>query len=160
MITIELDDRDVAAAMRGLAQQLGNLRPAYQDIGEYLITSTRRRFASGTGPDGVPWMPNTALTLSRKKGTKPLIGETRRLGSEIALHVDNDSASVGSNLIYAAPQQFGALRGQYGRTKRNGPIPWGNIPARPFIGVSNDDATAVLDIVSEHIQSAFDNATS
>jgi hypothetical protein len=36
------------------------------------------------------------------------------------------------NCQFCGSQQFGAKQGQFGRGKRNHPIPWGDIPARPF----------------------------
>lgn len=154
-ITIELDTREVTDAISALVARMRDPRPLMQDIGEVMVQSTKNRFGAGIGPDGAAWEPNTALTLSRKKGTKPLIGESHRLGNEITYALDGDGAgvSIGSNLIYAATQQFGADQGAFGRSKRGGPIPWGNIPARPFLGLADDDATAVLDIVQEHLES-------
>lgn len=158
-ITIDMDSSPVAKALGGLAAQMSDLRPVMQDIGEYLVVSTKERFPAGTGPSGVPWPENSPVTLARKKGTRPLIGETKRLGDEILAHVGDDNVEVGSNLVYAATQQFGAAQGQFGRTKRNGPIPWGNIPARPFLGLSDRDEQSILDIVQEHLELALDDGT-
>jgi phage gpG-like protein len=58
---------------------------------------------------------------------------------------------VGSSLEYAAVQQLGARRGQFGRTRRGAPIPWGDIPARPYLGISQADSSAILDIISQYL---------
>jgi phage gpG-like protein len=55
---------------------------------------------------------------------------------------------------YAAVQQFGAVAGALGRNKRGSPIPWGNIPARPFLGVSAQDKVEVLEILQEALLGA------
>jgi len=34
------------------------------------------------------------------------------------------------------------------------PIPWGDIPARPFLGLSDEDRSGILDIVSEALAAA------
>jgi len=68
MIKIEIDDRQVLDALRRLQKAAADLRPAFQDIGEYLVDATKRRFAAGTAPDGAPWAPNRPATLARKKG--------------------------------------------------------------------------------------------
>ncbi|MBY0349775.1 phage virion morphogenesis protein [Tabrizicola sp.] len=65
-----------------------------------------------------------------------------------------DSLQWGSPMIYATTQQFGAAQGAFGRTARNGPIPWGTIPARPFLGLSPEDETNILDTLSEWLQRA------
>jgi phage gpG-like protein len=66
-------------------------------------------------------------------GKKPLIGATRDLSTKFNPTVIGDNlVTVSSPMVYAATQQFGAKQGQFGRGKRNHPIPWGDIPARPF----------------------------
>ena len=66
-----------------LAARLGNPRPMNQEMAEYLLVSTKDRFPAGVDPDGVKWAPNRPSTLARKKGNRPLIGESKRLGTEI-----------------------------------------------------------------------------
>lgn len=48
----------------------------------------------------------------------------------------------------------GARKGQFGRTSRGAPIPWGNIPARDFLGVSADDRVGIVDVLRRHIRGA------
>ncbi len=152
MITIEIDDREIQAALRRLQQQIGDLTPVMQEIGEYLVQSTKDRFARGEAPDGTPWAPNSPVTLARKKGNRPLIGESRRLSSEIFYGAGRDFVEVGSALEYAAVQQFGARAGQFGKTRRGAPIPWGPIPARRFIGLSDDDRHNILTLIALHLR--------
>lgn len=162
--------RDEATpALRRLQALIDDLTPAMQEIGEVLIASTKERFVSGTAPDGTPWAPKTPATIAayRRRGdtvsTRPLIGPTGRLGREITATSSSRSVEVGSNLIQSAVMQFGAAKGAFGRTSRGAfgtsevgdPIPWGNIPARPFLGVSDQDERNILDIVEEHLQGAW-----
>lgn len=155
MIEIKYDDRDAQAALARLAKQVGDLTPALRSVGEYLIRSTKQRFRSGTAPDGRHWAANSPVTLARKKGTRPLIGESRRLGNEIAYEVSAHELRLGSSLEYAAVQQLGARRGAFGKNKRNHPIPWGDIPARPFLGLSEADQHELIDILQEHLEEAL-----
>ena len=143
-------------------------------IGERLTETTKRRFETSTGPDGRRWAPNSRATYealaNRGKGNfrkkdgklgakgagvvmskKPLIGESKALSTTIDYQADATSVTIGSPMEYAAVQQFGAVQGALGRTKRNGPIPWGNIPARPFLGVSPTDRTDILEILQNHL---------
>ena len=55
---------------------------------------------------------------------------------------------------YAGTHQFGAKKGQYGSTSRGQPIPWGDIPAREFLGLSDDDESEIVDIVSGYLAGA------
>lgn len=156
MITIELADREVLDYLHQLRLRVGDMRPALQEIGEYMIQSTRARFGTGTAPDGTEWAENSPLTVSRKKGTQPLIGETKRLSTEFSYFIGNHELTFGSPLEYAAIQQFGAGQGEFGRGKyeiRNGsfPIPFGDIPARPFIGISDQDQVEILDIIHGYL---------
>jgi phage virion morphogenesis protein len=150
MITVEFNDRGILDVLRALEQRTSDLTPALQDIGEYLTTSTKDRFASSTAPNGTPWGQNSDVTLSRKRGTKPLIGETRRLSNEFNYFIGNNELTFGSSLEYAAVQQFGADQGEFG----NG-SPWGDIPARPFIGISDDDQVEILDIINSYLASSI-----
>lgn len=160
MISISVTDTAVQTMLNGIARRLGDMTPAMQDLGEALAEGTKQRFAVGADWDGTPWMPNTQTTVLNylgrtkgnfkkdgqlsKKGTarlmgkEPLTGETRSLRSTIFYQASASSVTIGSPMIYAATQQFGALRGAFGRTSRNAPIPWGNIPPRPFLPMRRD----------------------
>ena len=62
---------------------------------------------------------------------------------------------VGSTRIYAGTHQFGAQRGAYGTNTKGAPIPWGDIPARPFLGVSDADKKTILEIINKHLQKSI-----
>lgn len=168
MITITLEDHAVQAALDKLRARLADMTPVMADIGEELVARTKDRFASSTGPDGQPWAPNRPSTVAAylgrfsgsfkkdgslsKKGQarsgskKPLIGESRMLSQQISAQADRSSVVVGSSRIYAGTQQFGAKQGAFGRTRRGGPIPWGDIPARPFLPVTPDHTLYAAEI--------------
>lgn len=151
---VEVDNRDVLAMLARLQEAAIDLTPAFRDIGEYLIDSTRRRFAAGVAPDGTPWAPNRPSTLARKSGAQPLIGESKRLSREFSYQASADALEFGSSLEYAATQQFGAAKGKFGKTSRGAPIPFGDIPPRPYIGLAEEDSAAILAILGEHLTGA------
>jgi phage virion morphogenesis protein len=155
-IKIEVDNRRIKAALKRLADAGKDLEPALRDIGEYMINATKERFARSEAPDGTSWEPNMPSTLSRKKGDKPLIGESKRLSSEISYALAGDEVEIGSSLEYAAVQQFGADKGEFGYTSRGAPIPWGDIPARPFLGISDADEQEILAIIGDHIMKSVE----
>jgi phage gpG-like protein len=41
---------------------------------------------------------------------------------------------------------------QFGGTKSQFPHLWGDIPARPFVGVSDADKAAILDVISRRLE--------
>lgn len=152
MIEIKIDNTAVLQALERLSKLAENPRPALLAIGEELVKSTKQRFANSTAPDGKTWQANSPVTLKRKKGTKPLIGETGSLASQIHYAVTGDTLVVGSTMEYAAVQQFGAAQGRFGQNKRKAPIPWGNIPARPFLGISTEDEAMISDVIGDYLK--------
>ena len=83
MITIKINDSEPQRALINLVERLQNPRPMLEEIGEYLVKSTKERFASGTAPDGTKWKPNTQATflefLRRKGGATVRRGGEKRL---------------------------------------------------------------------------------
>lgn len=164
-VDIQLDDARVQATLQRLERAAVNPAPALKAVGEALVDSTKQRFLQSIGPDGKPWAPNapsTFVTLLRRykgsfgkdgrvsargaaraSGKKPLIGETRSLSTTINYRVSGNAVEIGSPMEYAAVQQFGARKGAFGSTRRGAPIPWGDIPARPYLGVSAGDAQII-----------------
>lgn len=173
MITFEMSDQEVRQALSSLAESAENPRPLLEQIGELVVDSTKQRFATSTAPDGSRWAENSEITLlgyinqykgSRRKdggltqkgakrlgGKKPLIGETGSLATMIVYQVNGSGLIVGSPMEYAAAHQFGMKKGYAGATKRGSPIPWGDIPAREFLGISDQDSQNILAKISDYL---------
>ncbi len=138
-----------------------------KSIGEYLTATTQDRFRTSTAPDGKKWQENSLVTLwntledrhFRKDGTvnkrgqkrfnskKPLIGVGQTGGTlqdSIHYQLGNGEVFVGSNMIYAPMQHYGGKKSDF-------PHLWGDIPARPFLGLSLADEQEITEIVKEHI---------
>src|SRR5699024_16781 len=113
-------------------------------------------FASKTAPDGTPWPANAESVVAQKGRNDPLIGESKRLSREIHYRARDALLEIGSSLEYAAAQHFGMAQGAAGHTARGAPIPWGDIPARPFLGLSADDRRELLEIIEEHMREGWD----
>lgn len=80
-------------------------------------------------------------------GKRPLIGHTSDLSRQIYAEIEgNDTLYIVSTVPYAATQQFGAKRHQF-----EGKAPWGDIPARPFLGLSKSDRENILDIIEDFL---------
>ncbi|MDI5994416.1 phage virion morphogenesis protein [Pseudomonas sp. MDMC216] len=144
MIQTRVDNQRVLDALNGLMKHAQDVRPALQDMGEYFIESTKRRFATKTAPDGTRWEDNSSVTEERKGKNDPLIGESRRLSNEIHYRATATTLEWGSSLVYAGMQQFGGLKAAY-------PHLWGNIPKREFLGMSSEDEAMALEILQEHL---------
>lgn len=169
MITIQVTDREVLDMLGELHRRCDDLQPAMKEIGEDIVASTKRRFADGVDPDGNEWKANSTETTIpfylaafggsyKKDGTlsktgaarsgakKPLIGQTKALGTTINYQLDgNSGVRIGSPMVYAAMQQFGGI------TSPNSMIPGKTIPARPFLGISEADKANILDIIGSYL---------
>lgn len=157
MIRIEFNDRDAETAITGLGLLFDDLTPVMEEIGETLVASTTDRFKAGTAADGSPWKPKSAATLAKyAKGkdrvdSRPLHGPSLSLSRTIFHQAGARQVEVGSNRVYAAMMHFGGAKSAF-------PHLWGDIPARPFLGVSDDDRTAILEIVGEWFERAAGGA--
>jgi phage virion morphogenesis protein len=167
MITIQVNDKQVLDVLAAMISRSKDLRPALNEIGMDMVLSTKQRFKDAISPGGVPWEENKQVTIDRyldlfggsykkdgslsKKGAvragskKPLTGETKVLQNGINYQlVGSTGVSIGSPMVYAAMQQFGGTKAQF-------PHLWGDIPARPFLGMSDADKTNILDIIGSYL---------
>lgn len=128
-------------------------------IGEGLRTSVMERFDRGESPEGQKWKPSIR---AEEAGGKTLV-KTAALKSSIHLKSDGRGLAVGTNDIRAATHQFGdtrtikAKKGKYLRFQVAGN--WRSvksvtvhIPARPFLGISEDDGNEIREILESALE--------
>lgn len=167
MITVQINDQQVQAALNRVAASLADMSPLMGDLGEMLLASTQDRMLRGEQPDGAAFAPRSQTTLDRYAkleqtyGPVPLFksGEMRQ---QLAYRPGPDYLELSSNAIQSAVMQFGAKQGAFGafigKDKRGRDhfhsIPWGDIPARPFLGLSEQDKTDILAEIAEWIGGA------
>lgn len=142
------DDTEVVRAFQRLQRAVGDISPALKEIGEDLVESTKQRFSSGVGPDGEQWKDNSQVTIERKGRNKPLIDEGTLMAEIHKQLIGTDTLEVGSPMKYAAMQQFGGSKSEF-------PFLWGDIPERPFLGVSDDDEAKILRTVDEYLMGSI-----
>jgi len=143
VITVDVEDRELAAALRRLTQAAGpGLGTAMREIGEEMVLATQARFATQAAPDGTAWAPlSPRYAASPRKRRSPDILVLRGyLQGLIRYDASADAVSWGTDRIYGAAHQFGR--------------PEKNLPARPFLGLSGDDRRTVLAIIDEHLARA------
>lgn len=124
-----------------LLQNLKNTKPLLNEIGKYLVNSTRERISlTKTAPDGSIWKQwSPATALARKKdGTASggLLYRTGALANSISYKVSNDEVEITASAKYASFLQLGTSR----------------MPARPFLGISLDDSNAIGEIIKRQIK--------
>lgn len=179
-ITFEFDDARVQAVLDRIAAGVSDPAPLLKAWGEDLVESTKQRFATSTAPDGSVWPTNSQATfdayLARLSGSyseegkrtgtkkgylnkdgrlaakgittitgkKPLIGLGKTLSTTIYYRVEGDTLYVGSPQVYAAMQQFGGSKADF-------PNLWGDIPARPFLGLSDQDVITIESTAADYL---------
>ena len=145
MITVEIKDDEITSSLLKLGAALTDMSPVMASIGEALVASAKKRFPEGVSPDGAKWAPKSKAT--RSPDPRPLFGPSKMLSSQIFAISSAESVEVGSNRVYAAMMQFGGTKEAY-------PHLWGNIPARPFLGISDEDRTEVLATIADYLTAA------
>ena len=164
-IKLSAEDKETVRLLGGLVQQLSNLKPAMQDIGEIVRTSVERNFAARGRP---AWKPSIRARLSGGE----TLSDTARLRRSFTVRATERSVAVGTNVEYAAVHQFGAKKGSFGVVTasvrehlrkvagkevtvkahtRKQILPWGDIPARPFLMVQDEDWPEINAAILGHI---------
>lgn len=158
-MTINFDASELERVLHNAANHLTHTAPLMEDISRQLVTETKLNFDFGGRP---AWAGLSPVTLARRAhGGGAILQDSGELKGSIKATHSNDTATVGSNLKYAPTHQFGARQGEFGRSDRNTPLPWGDIPARPFIpmdkngDISYDGFLAVREVVNSYLAGSF-----
>lgn len=140
-----IDDADMRGKVEELIGRMTNREGFFKNVGEHLLTSVSDNFDGEHSPDGTPWQRLSPVTIGlrlQRHGNAPLtiLRVSGGLAGSINYEADNDAVRVGSAKVQAAVQHFG---GEAGRNKKV------TIPARPYLGMSADDADAIFEIAED-----------
>lgn len=128
----------------------GDLTPLMQAIGAVLENNTRQRFANKKSPDGTNWaelLPQTVQYKKNKRVSKKgvtavgILVESGDLFRSIASQASNGRLEVGTDRQYGIFHQIGM----------------NNMPARPFIGVGDDDRDEVNNVINDYLRSLIND---
>lgn len=147
MVRIEIKDAAVLAAFARIDAGLTDKSDLMNDIGQALAASTKERIERGVTPEGTSFAPRSQATLDiyADQGISPAGGPLRRrddMRGGIHHEYGPDHAEIGSNAVQAAMMHFGGSKSAF-------PNIWGDIPARPFIGISEEDRIEVQELVED-----------
>jgi len=155
---IEFDAEKVLATLADLQERAEDLTPLMSELAGILEDASERAFQNEQDPEtGAAWARLSATTKAKR--SDPLASILQDSGSLVgSLTTDHDarSATVGFAEKYASTHHHGAAKGEFGETSRGAPIPWGEIPARPIVGIGESDRSEIRDAVSHYISSAFE----
>jgi len=154
---VEIVDAQISAAFAQLQERLTDLSPAMRAISLDLVGGVEDAFAREADPvTGEPWDPLSPLTIRRREmeGRWPgkILQQTGRLAASITPSHSGTEAAAGTNDVRAGVLQFGAVAGDFGSTPAGRPLPFGDIPARPFLGLSEEVRGDILDLLAKYLQ--------
>lgn len=142
--TIDTVTPTLQHAMRSLRGESRDL--LLNDIGEYLLRSTRDRNKTQRSPTGQPWKPLSPAYKKykdrKRPGVRMLVFDFHMQGDQLSYQVAGDNLFVGTNAVYGARHQFGD-EGDDG------------MPARPWLGLSAEDQEEIELIVDDHLMGLF-----
>lgn len=179
-VTLEFDAVAALAVVNEVAAALADPAPMLRDIGEFLLIAHDQRFASQASPDGTPWQALSPAYLKRKKKNRDkILVLDGFLKNTLRYQVNNNELLFGTNRIYGAMMHFGgsidvAARSQQAYFRQDGKTgDVGNqfvskrksnfaqwvtigaytiqIPARPWLGISDDDNYAIAGIATRYL---------
>ncbi len=154
-VEINLQHADQAiAGLSHIVAKLDNPTPMWDVIGAYGEVSTVNRFRDEAGPDHNPW-PKSLRVLATGGQT---LTDSSRLRNSFTHNVVGNGVEWGTNVEYAAIQQFGGvikaktskgLRWKYKAAGAN-QSSWATkmevtLPPRPFLGVNAEDEMIILE---------------
>jgi len=139
--------------------QLSNSQELMEAVGEAWVSGTIERFEQGVGPDGEAWK---ASRRAEEEGGQTLVKDSH-LKSSINSEASPSTVFVGtSNEVYGAIHQFGGeIKPKSGSKlafEVGGKKVFANkvdIPARPYIGISEEDQEEAKAMVTAFMQEAF-----
>ena len=165
LIRAEIEDSGIRAKLMALIALGQDPSEALRDIATLGENSTRERFRMQIGPDGNRWKPlKTGLfeggffgkkhlrkdgrirksAINRALGRK-ILTRDGHLGDSITARSSSQYAEWGTNRVYGAIHQLG---GKAGRGRKV------TIPARPYLGVNDENAADILNLLSDRIEGA------
>lgn len=130
------------------ARRMADRQLLLETAGEALVSSTKKRFEDGEDPNGKKWEPSGRAWRegSEDGGFGKTLSDTGRLRDSIDAITISDGVMVGSNVAYARIHQLG---GKAGRGRKV------TIPARPYLGVSQEDSDEIEATVADFVAGVF-----
>lgn len=127
-----------------LAQRVADKRPLLDMLGGVVESQTRRRLSHDKeGPNGEPWPDWSENYKATRRSGHHLLENEGTLIDSVHYMVRGDAVEVGSGMVYAAIHQFGGA--EAGKPE---------IPARPWLGVSEDDGAEIDEVLGDWLGSA------
>lgn len=163
MIKVVNNSAIVIKGLEKLAKNSIDTRSLMLEIAEDMKTKVDFRFRQTKNPNGEAWALLSPVTVAMRRGGSKPLNDTGELKASITSKATRTAAIVGTNKEYAAYQNFAVKKGELGTTevtetvrehtrrrrgrtervrqhtrRREVSSPWGDKPAREFIGFSRN----------------------
>lgn len=149
MIELEFKSSAIEDALAHSAASIDDKSKLMNQIGAQLVRSAKDRAIAGVDVNGAPFIGRSQATLDRyaAEGISHIstLRQSGEMVSQIFHSYDAQETEVGSNAVQAAMMQFGGSKSTY-------PHLWGDIPARAFLGISQQDEVDIYEIIGEWLE--------
>lgn len=169
---VEIDDGRLQEVLARRIERCENKQQALRAVGAIVRESIRTNFREGGRPE--KWEPSRRSSAEAIPGRRiGTLRDTNRLMNSFTIRADQNRVVVGTNVEYAATHQYGAKKFSFGTVVAKVPahyrtvrgkftiqvkahdrkmkLPWGDIPARPFMHIQTDDIRDIEEILAAHI---------
>jgi len=183
LISVKIDDRELQRAIKRKLKECDDLTPLMRRLSGVMADAVEENFEQEGRPQWAALSPRTIKSRTRQGHWPGRILQLRgRLAASIVTDHTRDSAKIGTNLVYAAIQQFGGTIKQSARMRimhftqaKSGKIGGGDrfakagkatygrrtmgkagsikIPARPFLSFGNGDLKKMRRMAEEYVAS-------
>jgi phage gpG-like protein len=137
--------RALSKRLDGLVKRARDMGPYFQDAGQYLVNATQHRILrSKRGPNGEKWPALSQMTIDMKGHSTPLYHSGELARSIHVLAYDQSGVIISSTAPYAELMQKGFYPTS-GLTKGK------TIPARPFMGISDQNVKVLSSMLKEYV---------
>ncbi len=152
-----MDELEDALQRLGEAIAPGTNHDLLSEIGLEAVAAVREKFAAETAPQhvvnmggaeaeaGNPWAP-LAETTVRKKGHDIILIDTGALEDSVHHEVDGDRVLVGTDIAEGGTGPYPVFL-QEGTAQ---------MPARPFMGVDDEDLERIAEQAATYLEARFD----
>jgi phage gpG-like protein len=148
--------RRIEDALRQLSETMNPQmkRQLLDRIGKIYLDYTVENYEKHRSPQRKRWTKNKDSTLKKRRsigsyGDGDVGFMTGDLYFSLKSEVRGDSVFVGTDIIYGRTFHFLIKKGAFGINSRGQSIPWGDIPARPFLGRNERADKKVLDMMND-----------
>ncbi|TQI78708.1 phage virion morphogenesis protein [Serratia fonticola] len=154
--TLSFNSQSALDALLNLEAKLDNPAPMFAEMGEELLDIHQARFDAQISPEGVPWTPlQPWYRDSKPRNQEKILTLDGTLRNTLRYQVRATELLFGTDRPYGAAHHFGAIiKPKTAQALNVGGrlVKKVELPARPWLGLSNADGVLLIDIARSYLQ--------